>query len=101
MLNELKIPLKDVFTLFIFVGGLFTSWVNLNNNQTEMMVRQEETFKYYERRVLELETKIKSIETTALQTKAEAETKIKEIEGSYNDLDRTITKLYQDVIKRK
>jgi hypothetical protein len=101
MLNELKIPLKDVFTLFIFVGGLFTSWVNLNNNQTEMMVRQEETFKYYERRILELEGKIKNIETTATQTKIEAESKIKEIEGSYQDLDRTITKLYQDIIKKK
>jgi len=101
MLNELKIPLKDVFTLFIFVGGLFTSWVNLNNNQTGIMIRQEETFKYYERRILELENKIKNMEATILLSKNEFDIKLKEVEGSYNDLDRTITKLYQDIVKKK
>lgn len=98
---ESKITIKDVIGLFVFIGGLVTSWVNLNNNLTMITIKQEETFKYFEKRLSGLEDQEKTTTVLIGNVNAEINKKISDVEAQYEDLDRTISKIYQETLHSK
>lgn len=100
-ITDAKITVKDIIGISVFVGGLVASWVNLNNNLTTITIKQEETFKYFEKRIADLETKIKENKDNIEVINQQQNKEIVDIKSSIEDLDRTVSRVYQEVVRSK
>lgn len=100
-LIESKITVKDMISLAVVVAGIITSWVNLNNNLTSITIKQEETFKYFNKRLEDLETQQKEILKNTDNIHTSLSKQIDDTQSQFEDLDRTVSKIYQEAIKRQ
>jgi uncharacterized coiled-coil protein SlyX len=98
---ETKITVKDIISIGVFIGGLIASWVNLNNNITTISVKQEETFKYFEKRIIDLEIKIKENKDAIESINIQQNKDILDLKSSVEDLDRTVSRVYQELVRNK
>lgn len=92
--QELTFSLKEMATLALIIGGLVSSWVNLNASQVETNTKLEAFEKYYRDSLVEYKNSTRQSEIELRQLIEEQRKMNKELKEHVYDLERTISQLY-------
>ena len=91
---EVTFSLKEIGAFALIVGGLVSSWINLNSSQVATNTKLEAFEKYYRESLQEYKKSTLSSEMEIKQLIAEQKTMNKDLKDHVYDLERTVTELY-------
>jgi hypothetical protein len=86
----------DILPLLAMIGSLITAWVNLNGTITAIQTKQEYDVRLATLRFDNINKKILKMENQVSQMLANN----KEVMSNVNDLERSVTQLYNTKRKR-
>lgn len=99
------VTVKDILTIIVSVliglGGLVTAWVNLNSNQVRLETRLAMNEKYTTERVEELKSEDTQMRVLIERSLNDQTRSNKELQEQVNELERTLSQLYQKMSHRK
>lgn len=99
------VTVKDILTIIVSVliglGGLVTAWVNLNSNQVRLETRLSMNEKYTTDRVEELKSEDARMLVLIERSLNDQTRSNKELQEQVNELERTLSQLYQKMSRRK
>jgi len=91
---ELTFSMKEIGAFAIIIGGLVSSWVNLNGSQIETNTKLEAFEKYYRESLIEYKTSTRTSELEMKKLITEQKKMNRELKDHVYDLERTVTQIF-------
>jgi len=91
---EVTFSLKEIGAFALVIGGLVSSWINLNSSQVATNTKLEAFERYYRESLQEYKKTTLTSEMEIKKLIAEQKTMNKDLKDHVYDLERTVTELY-------
>jgi len=98
---EITFSIKEIGAFALIIGGLVSSWVNLNGSQIETNTKLEAFEKYYRESLMEYKTSTQKSELELKKLIAEQKKMNSELKDHVYDLERTVTQIFNLTTRKK